>query len=190
MAPGSTSHLSPSHRPREEGLSREVKSLFCRNPQPSLQRFQACTSADSSVAEPEELQLPKAWEQTVQRLRAGSLDDPKNPQIPAQGTWAFWKYCPVPRTCPSCIQCAGAKDSLMENQGVLLDAVLPHSSWDHPQPQTVSAAVQGGVGRMAGMAGSIYTSWSTLCSSQSSKMRASTMPNPALKTETEIHLLC
>lgn len=78
----------------------------------------------------------------------------------------------------------------MENQGLLLDAELPHSSWGHPQPQTVSAAVQGGVGRMAGMAGSVYTPWSTLCSSQSSKMRASTMPNPALKTETEIHLLC
>lgn len=78
----------------------------------------------------------------------------------------------------------------MENLRLLLDAELPHSSWGHPQPQTVSAAVQGGVGGVAGMAGSIYTPWSTPCSSQSSKTRASTMPNPALKTETEIHLLC
>lgn len=58
----------------------------------------------------------------------------------------------------------------MENQGLLLDAELPHSSWCHPQPQTVSALVQGGVGGTAGMAGSIYTPWSTLCSSQSSNV--------------------
>lgn len=49
------------HGPREEGKEREQKRLFCRNSEPSLQRFPGCIFADSAVAEPGELLLPRHW---------------------------------------------------------------------------------------------------------------------------------
>lgn len=77
----------------------------------------------------------------------------------------------------------------MENQGLSVDAELPCSP-AQPSRGSPPAVAQADVGGTAGPVGSVCTPWFTPCSSQSPEMRANTMPNPTLKTETEIHLLC
>lgn len=67
------------HGPREGGKEREQKSLFCRNSEPSLQRFPGCVFADSAVAEPGELLLPRHWSK---RFKGAVLGAPMGWEAP------------------------------------------------------------------------------------------------------------